>query len=320
MVADKSYARLGFFLLIALVVVLATALFFIQRLRSRPLLAVVTFTTENVSGLDVASPVRFRGVTVGSVSDMGLDPRGSVIEIDFVLFLDRIRTLGGNVKRIQQLAELGLWDKFRAQVIGNPITGQSYLLLDMPKDPPPPMALGFAPDRPYVPMMPSPLTRVQDRLPEVIDRAETTLQTFDRIVARIPDSLDRSDRFFTNVERMLRESDLPAMSTDSRKFFSTTSAQMGQLSADLEKVIGTGGTLDQLVEEARAVIKAADLPATAQATRTASHETSLAADDLRRSLPAIRESLQQLRELAKLLEEQPESVVYGPRPPKGKSR
>jgi paraquat-inducible protein B len=85
-------------------------------------------------------------------------------------------------------------------------------------------------------------------------------------------------------------------------------------------VIGTGGTLDQLVEEARAVIKAADLPATARATRTASHETSLAADDLRRSLPAIRESLQQLRELAKLLEEQPESVVYGPSPPKGKSR
>ena len=55
MVAGKSYVRLGIFLVVALVVVLATALFFIQRLRSRPLLAAVTFTTENVSGLDVSS-------------------------------------------------------------------------------------------------------------------------------------------------------------------------------------------------------------------------------------------------------------------------
>ena len=43
-------------------------------------------------------------------------------------------------------------------------------------------------------------------------------------------------------------------------------------------------------------------------------QTALAADDLRRSLPAIRDSLEQLRDLARQLQEQPESVVYGPRP------
>ena len=42
----------------------------------------------------------------------------------------------------------------------------------------------------------------------------------------MPDSLDRADRFFTNVERIVRESELPAFSADSRKFFSTTSAQI----------------------------------------------------------------------------------------------
>ena len=92
------------------------------------------------------------------------------------------------------------------------------------------------------------------------------------------------------------------------------------MSANVEKVLGTGGTLEQLTEEARATIKAADFPATTAATRTASHQMSLTADDLRRSLPALRESLGQLRELAKLLEEQPESLVYGSRPPKDKER
>jgi hypothetical protein len=37
-------------------------------------------------------------------------------------------------------------------------------------------------------------------------------------------------------------------------------------------------------------------------------------------LPAIRDTLAQLRELARRLDEQPESVVYGPRPPEAKSR
>ena len=58
-------------------------------------------------------------------------------------------------------------------------------------------------------------------------------------------------------------------------------------------------------------IEAADLPASARATREAMDLTSLAAEDLRRSLPAIRESLGQLRELARQLQEQPESVVHG---------
>ena len=53
----------------------------------------------------------------------------------------------------------------------------------------------------------------------------------------------------------------------------------------------------------------AELPATTHSARDALDRASLAADDMRRSLPAIRESLDQLRELARMLEEQPESVV-----------
>jgi hypothetical protein len=47
-------------------------------------------------------------------------------------------------------------------------------------------------------------------------------------------------------------------------------------------------------------------------------QTALAAEDLRRALPGIRDSLEQLRRLARQIEEQPESMVYGPRPPTAK--
>jgi paraquat-inducible protein B len=314
MAVEKSYARLGLFLVIGIVVILATGLIFIQRLRSREVIELVTFTQENVAGLDISSPVRYRGVPVGQVSDLQVEPGGRTIEIDFELFTDRLTTVGADVTNLQGLAAAGFFERLRAQVVGNPVTGEAYLFLDMPENPPPPMTLGFTPDRPYIPSMPTPIAELRDRLPEVLERVEATLQVLRQIVARMPDSLDRADRFFTNVERIVRESELPALSADSRKFFSTTSEQIEAIASNLDGLVGDEGTLSKFANEARAAIDAADLPASGRATRQAMDEASLAAEDLRRSLPAMRESLGQLRELARQLQEQPESVVHGTLP------
>jgi phospholipid/cholesterol/gamma-HCH transport system substrate-binding protein/paraquat-inducible protein B len=314
MAVEKSYARLGLFLVIAMGVIVATALLFIQRMRSREVIQLVTYTQENVAGLDISSAVRYRGVPVGRVSNLQVEPGGRTIEIDFELYIDRLTTVGADVTHIQELARAGVLERMRAQVVGNPVTGEAYLFLDMPENPPPPMALGFTPGRPYIPSMPTPIAELRDRLPEVLERVEATLQVLRQIVARMPDSLDRADQFFTNVERIVRESELPALSADSRKFFSTTSAQIETIASNLDGLVGDEGTLSKFANEARAAIDAADLPASGRATREAMDEASLAAQDLRRSLPAMRESLGQLRELARQLQEQPESIVHGPRP------
>jgi paraquat-inducible protein B len=320
MVAEKSYARLGLFVVLGVAVMAVTGLFFVQRMRSRAVISMVTYITENVSGLDISSPVRFRGVSVGRVSDVRVDPIGKTIEIEFEVFQDRLVSIGANVKRVRQMADLAVFPQLRTRVVSNPVTGDAYLLLDLPSPPPPPVALGFIPNRPYVASMPSPLAVVQDRLPDVLERAEQTLQTLREIVSRIPDSLDRSDRFFTNVERIIRDTQLPQLSADSRMFFATTTARMTQIAADMNQLTGTEGSLVKFAEEARVAIRDADVPGSTQSARDALDRTSLAADDLRRSLPAIQDALEQLRELARRLDEQPESVVYGPRQPASKSR
>jgi len=191
MAVEKSYARLGLFIVVALVVVLATAVLFIQRMRSRAVIGMISYTTENVYGLDVSSPVRYKGVAVGRVTGLRVDPRGQhLIEIEFELFLDRLSNIGANVRAIQELDDLGgIFPLLRARIVGNPVTGDAYLLLDYPQNPPPPIELGFKPNRVYVPSMPSPFTTVQDRLPELLDRTEATLQTLTQIVTRIPYSL-----------------------------------------------------------------------------------------------------------------------------------
>src|SRR6476620_2365692 len=174
MAVEKSYARLGLFLVIAIVVALATALLFIQRMRSREVIELVTYTRENVAGLDISSAVRYRGVPVGRVSNLQVEPGGRTIEIDFELFTDRLTTVGANVRNLQELATTGVFERLRAQVVGNPVTGEAYLFLDMPENPPPPMTLGFTPSRPYIPSMPTPMSEIRDRLPEVLERVEST--------------------------------------------------------------------------------------------------------------------------------------------------
>jgi paraquat-inducible protein B len=319
MAVEKSYARLGFFIVVTLVVVLASAVFFIQRLKKRPAIGMVTYTTDNVFGLDVSSAVRLRGVPVGRVTGIRVDPEGTVVEIDFEVFLDRLNTIGLNVERLRTITDIGgVFPNLRAQLMGNPMTGEAYLLLDQPRNPAPPMELGFTPNRPYVPSVTSPFMMVQDRLPALLDRANATLQTLREIIARMPDSLERSDRFFANIDRIMSDSQLPTLSTDTRKFFTTTSAQIEQIRSEMEGVIGVEGVLVKFSEEARAAIKAADLPTATQSAREAADNSRLASDDLRRSLPAIQDSLEELRELTRMLEEQPESLVYGPRPPQGK--
>jgi len=315
MASEKSYASLGLFIAVTLIVALGTAVFFIERLKNRASIAMVTYTRENVFGLDVSSGVRLRGVPVGRVTGVRVDPKGDMVEIDFEVFVDRLNTIGLNVKRLRTITDVGgVFPRTRAHIMGNPITGEAYLLLDQPENPPPPIELGFKPSRTYIPSMPSVFSTVQDRLPALLDTADATLQTLTEIVARMPASLDRTERFFTNAERTMNDSQLPALSADTRKFFTTTSAQIGQIKADMDGVIGTQGTLIKFSEEARAAIKAADLPAMSESAREAAETSNLASDDLRRSLPAIRDSLEQLRELSRTIEEQPESVMYGSRP------
>jgi paraquat-inducible protein B len=314
MSVERNYARLGLFIAIALIVILGTALLIIQRLRTREAIAFVTYTTENVTGLDVSSPVRLVGVAVGRVTGIRVDPRAGTVEIDFDVFTDRLTELGVSVGDIRKRIDIGgLAPNLRSHLMGNPVTGEAYLVIDRPKSPPPPIELGFTPTRPYIPSMPSPLKTIEDRLPPLLERADGTLQVLREIIAKLPASLDRSDRFFTNVERIMQESQLPAFSADSRQFFTTTSAQIDRMTSELDGLIGKDGTLVKFTEETQAALRAADLPATSKLTREAASDSRLVAEDLRRTLPAIRDSLEQLRELARLLEEQPESVIYGPR-------
>ena len=80
-----------------------------------------------------------------------------------------------------------------------------------------------------MPSMHSWLDELRTQLPSLIDRGEALLVTAEEIVARLPESLDRSDRFFANVDRVFQESDIPELSDEARQLFETTTAERGSM-------------------------------------------------------------------------------------------
>ena len=126
MSVERNYGRLGLFIAIALIVIMGTAVLIIGRLKTREAIAFVTYTTENVTGLDVASPVRYLGVSVGRVTGIRVDPRAGTVEIDFEVFTDRLTQLGVSVSQVRQRIDIGgLAPNLRTHLMGNPVTGGS---------------------------------------------------------------------------------------------------------------------------------------------------------------------------------------------------
>ena len=124
MAVEKSYARLGLFLVVVLVVVLATALLFIQRWRSRAVIAMVTYTNENVSGLEVSSPVRFRGVAWPRQRRAG-DPRTSSSKSTSKCFPIASTRLASAPSGSGTRDLRGMFPNLRASMVSNPVTGEA---------------------------------------------------------------------------------------------------------------------------------------------------------------------------------------------------
>lgn len=166
-----------------------------------------TYINESVNGLEVGSAVKFRGVRVGSVSEIGF-VAGKYKQADgyrYVYVLctldkDLFGTMGPKSARDQAAAEVtrGL----RARTISQGLTGQLFLGLDY-VDPKrnPPLPIDWEPASIYIPAAPSTLSQVE----QAVLGISNTLTGLEQ--AELPEAVKSFRRFADSASQFLNSTD-----------------------------------------------------------------------------------------------------------------
>lgn len=163
----ESKARLGVFVVSGLVLAVAGALALGAARIFQRYLPLHCYFAESVQGLDKGSPISYRGVQLGRVSqvlmrqasDQGVTAMGhqAVIEVVCDLFPEQLTRFGGaapSEHEVMLAIRREVTQGLRVRVAWKDITGQKYLDLDYVDPSDPEMAapdLGFRPVEPYIP-------------------------------------------------------------------------------------------------------------------------------------------------------------------------
>jgi len=158
----QRYYRLGAFVIVSLTILFAILFILGGRSLFQPTLRFETYFNQSVAGLEIGSPVRFRGVPLGTVADIETsavlyerdvpaDKLKSYIVVRFELTGTRQRIESWK-KDIDHYLARGL----RAQTQLAGITGQQYLALDyLDVKTHPPLAYDWKPNFIVIPSAPS---------------------------------------------------------------------------------------------------------------------------------------------------------------------
>lgn len=239
----KRYVRLGVFVFLT-VAILAVILFILGgRSLFAPTFTFETYFDGSVSGLEIGSPVRFRGVPLGQVSDIltssaeyeeqvSIDKRHS-----YIVVRAKITGSRSEVDQVRRDAADLVARGLRAQTQLAGITGQQYLALDLfDPDKYPPLPFEWQPKYVYVPSAPSATAEIVGS----VQRFFASLNEAD--VKALGQSLNK---LVVNLDGKLDQLDVARLSNDADALLKSARTAV----ANIDRVVAPGGKLDDLLRK-----------------------------------------------------------------------
>ena len=314
----------GAALLVAAILLLSSGDFW----QKRP--TYVLYFEGSTTGLQVGSPVVFRGVKIGSVESIGLSVNEETYEF---LVPVRIKTeryalqnLEGRSVSLQSmgrdsdLVKRGLRARLKTMSF---LTGQLYIDLDFYPDKP---AVLHAPDSareiPTLPTEVQELTNKLDKLniEKLIDDVSVISDSIRRLVSSpsASNALQNLDQALGNLARLTETLNERStrLATETRSVLQESSETLRTSREALAQITEGARNLTALTRPDAAPIVALtraseELARTARALRDATGEESPANVQLTEALRQIAASARALRTLAEAIESQPESLLKG---------
>jgi ABC-type transporter Mla subunit MlaD len=293
-----------------------------------------SYFSESVQGLEVGAAVKYRGVTIGRVTDIGLVSaeygNGHPINIETQTYRQVFVRYDVDTTKIGQMPDTAtaVAQGLRIRIASQGITGLSYLELDFvnpanyPAQPVP-----WEPKAQYIPSMPSTFVQVQDAAQQVL--AKLNAVDFNKMAIQVSEllsdlhtnlasgdvhaTLTQAEAMLRTVSETVRAADLPGLTADIR-----------QTSAALRDTV-QGQQMQKLLANASAAADqlaaaAARLPPLISSVQATAQRAGNGTADIQQGLiPLLRDmqsTAQNLRELSEALRRYPAQVFASP-PPRG---
>lgn len=291
-----------------------------------------TYFSESVQGLEVGAAVKYRGVTIGRVNEIGLvsaeysgnqpiDIGRNSSRLVFVRYaIDTTKI--GQMPDVESAVALGL----RARLASQGITGLSYLELDF-VDPKkyPALVVPWQPKALYVPSMPSTFSQVQDAAQQVLAKLNSV--DIEQVVTQVSgvltdlraeltsgdlhDTLTQATALLRTINESVRAADVPALTADLKR--SSTALRETLQGEQMQKLLGNAAAAAD-----RFATAAAKLPALIASVQATAQRAGNSTSDVEQGLvPLLRDmqaTAQNLRELTDSLRRYP-AQVFGQPPP-----
>jgi ABC-type transporter Mla subunit MlaD len=296
--------RVGIFVIVALVIGLAAAIWLGASRYLADETAAVTYFSESVQGLDRGAAVKYRGVAAGRVERIDIAPDGDLIEVR--MSIDN------------RYAPLLFQDPtLRAQLQLSGITGLRYVEIDRATGDALESAptLSFEPSAPLIPSTPSQFKAIQEALEDIYNKVMSVdlagISGDVRATLQAADQLLRDERVQTIINNVAHVSD-----TASRVTLNLEKATDG---VRLQPVIAD---LRQATTEAKGLMVDLCTGETGRDLRSAVREIDGLARtgqsfvvDLQGLIDRLNRTIDNLQQLTTMLRQQPSTLLFSEPPP-----
>lgn len=317
MSAPTNHWKLGLFVVVGVVLTLTTVAVLGARSLRKEVSSYVSYFDESVQGLEVGSPIKFRGVTIGTVGqiDVAVDHRH--VEVTSNLGVAELNRLGLNMASAgtDSRKKLDVATDLRVQLASAGLTGVKFLQLDffVVADNPPPVLTFPVPEN-YIPAAASTMKNIEDslvrtmnRLPELADQASAIMSKVDGMLGDIQDkklpeqmnaTLASTNQLILGAQKKLESVEAGKLSDHAERTLIGLNETVGRMNRLLASIDSDKGLLASLVHASDAIGDTA-------------HNADGVGSDLQDTLRSVQDAAKSIHKLADALEKEPDMLIKG---------
>ncbi len=195
MATPTNHYKLGLFVIVGFAAAIIVAIILGGSRMHHDTIRYHSYFNESVQGLDLGSPVKFRGVTIGNVSAIDIAPDHRRVDVVSELDTDHVKRMGlTEADPVHGKEKFAIPPDLRVQLNSQGITGVKFVALDFfdVKSNPPPELPFKVPNGHYIPAASSlmknledTVTKAMDRLPEMVDAVVMIMRRIDGLFATL---------------------------------------------------------------------------------------------------------------------------------------